>query len=191
MSAIFKYFLIFLGILTLLFSAILGFETHRSTPIGWVLLVLGVLGTAAGAIYLGGALVRQSIRLDRRDISLWLLLPGVMLVGLGSPLEFQFLLATLPRTDFLQICGVIISIFGMVMVVFSGSISRLMPHYDREELTGVPSSAPTQHQAMRFTTGLWLAMFGIALGYSSLIGLAGCLLFLLPGSILRGRLSKG
>jgi len=45
MSAKLKRVLIFLGILILLSSANMGFETHWKNPVGWILFGLGVLGT--------------------------------------------------------------------------------------------------------------------------------------------------
>lgn len=190
MSATLKRILIFLGILALLFSANMGFETHRENPVGWILFGLGVLGTAAGAIYLGVTMVRQSIRLDNRDASLWLLVPGVMAVGLGSPLEYKMLPEVLPRGMVLQICGIIISLAGCLLAVIGGRISRQMPRLESVSAAEA-QNAPTRKQTNRLAAGLWLAMFGIALGYSSLIGLAASLVLLLPGAILRQKLAKG
>lgn len=185
MSAALKRILVFLGILTLLFSANLGFETHRANPVGWVLFVIGVLGTAAGAIYLGVTMVRQSIRLDNRDISLWLLVPGVMVVGLCSPLEFKLLPEILPRTQLLQVGGIAISLAGILLAIIGGRINRQIPKLEKPST----KARPTRKQTALFSTGLCLAIFGVAVCYSSLAGLAGSLLLILPGAILRHKFS--
>ncbi len=189
MSAKLKRVLIFLGILILLSSANMGFETHWKNPVGWILFGLGVLGTAAGAIYLGVTVHRQAIRLDQRDISLWLLLPGVLLVGVGAPLEFILLPACMPRSEIIEILGMVISVAGILVSVIGGRVQ--LPQYQRETPVEIPTQIPTRKQTNLFAAGLWLAMFGIALGYSSLIGLAASLILLLPGAILRQKLAKG
>ena len=190
MSATVKRILILLGALTGVFSATLGYNTHGEDLIGWALLVLGILGAAAGSIYLSVTMYHKSIRLDRRDDLLWLLLPGAMVVGLGSPLEFQLMEEVLPRTTLLQIGGIVISFLGVLLVLFGGKLIQRLPEYG--DALSTPQTYPklTDQQSLLMSTGLWLAVAGVALGYSSRIGLAACFILLLPGAILRYNLEK-
>jgi hypothetical protein len=190
MSAFVKQFLVFVGVLTGIFSATLGYETLTVNLTGWVLLVIGILGAAAGSVYLGVSMVRKSIRLDQRDKALWLLLSGVILVGLGSPLEFQYLPALLPRTHYLQSIGLAVCILGFLIAFAAGDVpSRLRRSFS------APEFVKTGHELTNLGTtllnsGLSVTALGIGLGFSSWIGLAASILLIIPGTILRYRLAR-
>jgi hypothetical protein len=190
MSVFTKRFLIFTGSLTGIFSATLGYETRMTNVTGWVLLVIGILGVAAGSIYLGVSMVRKSIRLDQRDKALWILLPGVILVFLGSPLEFQYLPALLPRTHNFQSLGLAVCILGFLVAFAAGDVPGRVRRF-----LSAPEFVKTDYQLTGLGTtllkiGLSVTTLGIGLGFSSWIGLAASLLLIIPGTIFRYRLAK-
>ncbi len=191
MSAFVKRFLLFIGVLAGIFSATLGYETRTANLIGWVLLVIGILSVAGGSVTLGVSMVRKSIRLDQCDKALWLLLPGVILVGLGSPLEFLYLPALLPRTHNFQAIGLAVCILGILVAFAAGDVPGRVRRF-----FSAPEFVNTDHELTEtgntlLNSGLSVAALGIGLGFSSWIGLAASLLLIIPGTIFRYRLAKG
>jgi len=164
--------------------ALLGLETLRDNLLGWVLLCLG-------AAYPGGILVdfyaRRGISRgrpqERGDLSFWLILPGFLAVFFASPLEWMTLGPTLPRTMALQAVGGTLVLSGLALVVrarrsLRSSYTTHLTVQDGQLLVDDGPYRVVRHPAYG---GLLLMVLGVALGYSSAIGLAAVPVLLLPG----------
>jgi protein-S-isoprenylcysteine O-methyltransferase Ste14 len=189
-----------LGVCPLLALALayLGWKTLPGNLLGWFLLVIGVGYPAGGAIYLwvksksrAGLLApvfgQEAIREEPGDRSFWLVLPGFLAVFFGSPVEFLLLPALLPRGTGMQIAGLIVIGLGGILHHwtrrFMGDLftGRVQVQAGHRLVQGGPYRF-IRHPAY---ASYLLITLGLALGYSSLIGLAALPILLLPGLVYR------
>jgi len=171
----------------------LGLETSKTNLIGWVLLVIGVGYMAGGIIYFwvkkGNVVV---IRKEAGDRSFWLILPGFLVVFFGSPLEYMFLPAVLPRSTWMQWLG--------LGLIFAGMALRI---WTRKAIKGLYSGVVQVQQDHRLVqegpyryirhpgyAGLFLMTLGVSIAYSSLIGLLAIPILMLPGLAYRMKVEE-
>lgn len=175
-----KRMVIFIGALVSLIVACLGVETRNSTHIGWVVFVTGLLGCVAGLLYLGINSFRQASAAGGFDRPMWLILLGLLLIGLAPPLEYLYLEATLPRVDLLQDASLVLFVSGLPLFLWSSGMVAWW--YSRPSLNQADLFRLLRYPGY---AGLGLMALGLCIGYSSLIGLLALLLLLLPGVIYR------
>lgn len=170
--------------------ALLGWETARENILGWVLLVVGVGYPAGAAIFY---FIRhepfwqpkraQVVREEKGDQSFWLILPGFILAFFAPPVEWLYLQPLLPRSFCLQIAGLLLILGGLVLRLWTRSHIRGLysGHVEVSSDARLVKTGPYHIIRHPGYLGFILIVLGIAIGYSSIIGLAGILVFLLPG----------
>lgn len=191
MSLLAFLFLMILAPAMAMLLAMLGLETLGTNFLGWFLLVFGIAYPTGGVIYYfirrdpfwkaveGTGVVRE----ERGDRSFWVILPGFLAVFFGPPIEWIYLSAVLPRTFGMQIAGLVIVLLALALLIWA-----------RTHLRGLYSGHVEVHAGHRLVTsgpyrvirhpsyaGFIIMALGIAIGYSSLIGLISAFLLLLPG----------
>jgi protein-S-isoprenylcysteine O-methyltransferase Ste14 len=191
MSRLAFLFLMILAPAMAIFLALLGLETLGTNFLGWFLLVFGIAYPAGGVIYYfirrdpfwkaaeGTGVVRE----EKGDRSFWAILPGFLAVFFGPPIEWIYLPSVLPRTPGMQIAGLVIVLLALALLIWA-----------RAHLRGLYSGHVEVHAGHRLVTsgpyrvirhpsyaGFMVMALGIAVGYSSLIGLISAFLLLLPG----------
>ena len=170
---------LFLGTLIGVITACLGLETQHSNHLGWALLFSGAAFTTVGCLYLGPMFIQTRPGPEPKDRSLWLPALGALIISLVTPLEYRFLPPVLPRSDHLQDIGIIL---------FAGGLAFYLLSLQSAE----PWHIPIFKDARKFTTidrivlcpisaSLLLFVFGLGIGYSSLMGLLVIFVLVLPG----------
>jgi protein-S-isoprenylcysteine O-methyltransferase Ste14 len=170
--------------------SLLGWETVRENILGWVLLAAGVGYPAGAAIYY---FIRrepfwqhtraQVVREEKGDRSFWIILPGFILAFFAPPIEWLYLQPILPRSLCLQIAGLVLVLGGMIMRLWTRSHIRGLysGHVEVSSDAHLIKTGPYHVIRHPGYLGFVLITLGIAIGYSSIIALAGILVFLLPG----------
>jgi protein-S-isoprenylcysteine O-methyltransferase Ste14 len=191
MSQLAVLFLLIIAPTLALCLALIGLETLHENILGWFLLVFGIAYPAGGVIYYsirrvpfwksadGGLTSRE----EKGDLSFWAILPGFLVVFFAPPLEWMYLPVVLPRTIWIQLAGLVLILTSIGMRIWTRSHIRglysghLEINSDHQLLTSGPYHL-IRHPGY---FGLLLMSLGLVVGYASLIGLAGILLFLMPG----------
>jgi protein-S-isoprenylcysteine O-methyltransferase Ste14 len=190
MDKAFLFFLLILAPALAICLALLGLETLRDNLLGWILLCLGIAYT--GGIVIDYHARRGTYRrltagdgyaAERGNRSFWLILPGFLAAFFASPLEWMYLGTTLPRTMALQIAGGISFLAGLVLLIWASlelrsSYTAYLAVQGGQRLVDHGPYRIVRHPAY---LGQLLMALGVAIGYSSAIGLAAIPLLLLPG----------
>ncbi|MCL4559828.1 MAG: isoprenylcysteine carboxylmethyltransferase family protein [Chloroflexi bacterium] len=182
-----------------LLLACLGVATLAVNLTGWILLVIGIAFVAGPILYYSrsgqpywlssGGRVSQE---EKGDISFWLILPGFLLVFFGSPLEFSYLPVTIARNIALEGLGLLLFSLGLGLFIwarrtaqdqYSGHIQIKVDHI-------LVKTGPYRYVRHPAYSGYLLMSLGIAIGYSSIVGVTSVLLLLLPGILYRLRLEE-
>ncbi len=185
------FFLLVIASALAICLALLGLETLRTNLLGWILLCLGTAYPAGILIdhhahqerYHGTAGRGRSGAEERGDLSFWLILPGFLTAFFASPLEWMNLGPTLPRTTAWQIVGVVLFFAGVALVAWARWSLRSSYTTHLAVQGGQPLIESGPYRVVRHPAyiGLLLMALGVAIGYSSAIGLAAVPILLFPG----------
>ncbi len=180
--------------------ALLGLETLRSNLLGWFLLVFGIAYPVGGVIdyfihrepfwkSVGG---RKTVQEEKGDRSLWLILPGFLVVFFAPPLEWLYLQTSFPKLPGIQIAGLVLLLLGLGIHSWSRTQIRGLysGHVEIQEEHRLVQSGPYQYVRHPGYTGFVFLALGLAVGYSSWIGLAAIPVFLIPGLMYRMRVEE-
>ena len=171
------------------------------TGIGWLLApenLLGYLLIFAGLGYcIGGCIFlavtrspagneQQNEMAGRSDRTLLMLVPGALLILLAAPLEYALLPAALPRTPVMQWSGLGIILIGFALRIW---VRRSLKGAYQGNLQVLPqqslvTSGPYCWIRHPGYLGFILMAVGLAIGFSSLVGLLGAIL-LMAGFLFR------
>ncbi|MDP2995546.1 MAG: isoprenylcysteine carboxylmethyltransferase family protein, partial [Anaerolineales bacterium] len=120
---------------------------------------------------------------EKGDRSFWAILPGFLVVFFAPPIEWMYLPAVLPRTLWMQIAGLVLILAAVALRIWTRAHLRGLYSGHVEVQVGhrLVQSGPYLFVRHPGYTGFLLMTLGVAIGYSSLIGLAAVLVLLLPG----------
>jgi protein-S-isoprenylcysteine O-methyltransferase Ste14 len=191
MSRLAVFFLMIVAPALAICLALLGLETLGTNLLGWFLLLFGVAYPAGGVIYYfirrepfwkpvsGGEAAQE----EKGDRSFWLILPGFLAVFFACPLEWLYLPAVLPRNIWLQITGAALILAAVALRAWTRAHIRGLysGHMEVHADHRLVQSGPYRFIRHPGYTGFLLMTLGVAIGYSSWIGLAAIPLLLLPG----------
>ncbi len=177
--------------------ALLGLETLRENVLGWFLLVTGVVYAAGIVIavfirreqFWEAQLKGNMAKEEHGDRSFWLIALGMIGGFFLSPVEYLYFPAFLPRPAWIQIPALLLTILGAALFVWARRTlgEAYSGHVSVAEGQRLVQDGPYRffrHPA--YAGYLWISL-GLAVGYSSLAGLAALLLALLPAVIYRIR----
>jgi len=173
----------------------LGIETLHTNPLGWFLILIGI-------VYTVGILIDGYVRKDefweskqsgdyfqeeRGDWSFWPIALGIMVVFFISPVEYLYFPTFQLHTLWTEAISVGLVILGSILFVWARR--TLGRHYSghvsvkkEQELVHSGPYRIIRHPA--YAGYLFMAL-GLALGYSSLLGFVSTLLILLPATVYR------
>lgn len=188
MSRIAKTFLLVVAPVLATLLALLGIKTFPSNPLGWFLLLVGVVYTVGVVIvfifrkdqFWDSSLEGEPSYEERGDRSLWFISLGMIAVFYLSPVEYIWMPSSLPRTAWMGYSGLGLVTLGAVLFVWARRVLGVYYSGHLSVKTGqaLVQSGPyhlIRHPAYK---GYLLMALGISLGYSSLAGLVSVLVLL-------------
>jgi len=190
MSRLAVFFLMIVAPALAICLALLGLETLGTNLLGWFLLLFGVAYPAGGVITY---FIRrepfwkwntgEAVREEKGDRSFWGILPGFLVVFFASPVEWMVSTAVLPRAVWMQITGLALILVALALLVWARSHIRGLytGHVEVQVGHRLVVSGPYRFARHPGYAGFLLLALGLALGYSSLIGLIAIPLLLVPG----------
>ncbi len=197
MSRIAIFFLMVVAPALSICLALLGLETLRTNLLGWFLLLTGVVYAAGIVIaayirreqFWEARLKGNTAKEEHGDRSFWLIALGMIGGFYLSPVEYLYCPAILPRPAWIQIPASLLTILGAALFVWARRAlgDSYSGHVSVTEDQRLVQDGPyrfIRHPA--YAGYLWISL-GLAVGYSSLAGLAAALFALLPAVIYRIR----
>ena len=168
----------------------LGFATYHANLTGWFLILTAFSYGLGGPYLLWSNLKRDGVvRQERQDRSFWLILPGFLVVFYASPLEYLYVPELLrgTRTVWMQFTGlalIVVSLllFGWARIALKGMYSGRIRVQTGHILIQKGPYHIIRHPAY---ASYVIMSLGIAIGFSSLIGLVAVPFILVPGLIYR------
>jgi protein-S-isoprenylcysteine O-methyltransferase Ste14 len=179
-----RIFLLIVGNALALLLALLALETTPTNFLGWFLFAMGIAYGAGGVIYLWRSQNNEdSARSEAGNRSFWWILPGFLAVFFGPPLEFLYLPAWLPRGMGMELAGLVILLLGLLLRIWTRlTIGGMYSGYVKIRVHHIlVTDGPYHFIRHPGYAGFVLMALGLAIGYSSWIGLAAIPLLLLPG----------
>jgi protein-S-isoprenylcysteine O-methyltransferase Ste14 len=193
MSRSANFFLLFLAPALSLYLGLLGLETLNQNLMGWFLLATGV-GYPASAIAsysirktpLWG-ISGKALHEEKGDLSFWAVLPGMAGAFFLPPLEYLYMAGTLPRSDEMEYAGMALALSGIALGLWARISLRRQFSGHLQVAAGQMLVMTGPYRWIRHPSyaGFILAALGIAIGYTSLLGLAVIVLLLIPGLVYR------
>ena len=187
-TLVIRIFIVILFYLLIFFMGYLGFLTYQTNLTGWFLILTAFTYGLGGPLLLRTRLRKERIvRQEKWDLSLWMVVPGFLVVFYASPLEYLLLPKILHNTLWMQILGLVLIgismlLFGWARIVLGGMYSGHLQVKTDHILVQQGPYRIIRHPAY----AAYIIMgFGIAIGYSSLIGFLSIPLLLLPALIYR------
>lgn len=195
MNRMLTVFLLVVAPMLALLLAWLGVATLRHNLLGWFLLL-------TGAVYFLGVLIVYWVRrkrfweadlagetqhAERGDRSFWLLSLGMALCFYLPALEYLYLPTLIPRRDWLEVIGLVLVMLGTGLFVWARRAlgKNYSGHVSVKVGQTLVQGGPYRWIRHPAYAGYLLMALGIALGYSSLAGLAAWGVCLLPGVLYR------
>lgn len=195
MSRMVIFFLVVVTLGLAILLAALGLATLWTNLLGWFLL-------SSGLIYFFGIVIvywfrriqfwrprakGEMIREERSDWSFWFIVVGMVSAFYLPPLEYLLTEGVLPRASFMQVAGLFLIIFGSALFIWA---HRTLGHFYSGHVSVIEGQPLMQSGPYGFIrhpayAGYLLITLGLALGYSSLIGLVAILVLLLPSVLYR------
>lgn len=161
----------------------LGWAVKATNILGWFLIFAGLGYGLGGGIYLAFEQRRGAVREELSDRSLWAITPGLAVVFLGAPLEYAYLPQTLPRTWVMQVFGIALLLAAMLLRLWTRYALRGLytGHVQVQAGHHLVQEGPYRFVRHPGYLGFALLALGLAVGFSSVIGLGAIPVLLLPG----------
>lgn len=166
----------------------LGYASYSNNKTGWFLILVAILYGISGPYLLWSNLKKENVvRHENHDWSFWSVIPGFLVVFYASPIEYLFIPQYLPRDGWMQTTGVVLIAASIVLFVWARLVLRGMYSGRLRVTAGHTLVQRGPYQVIRHPAyASYIVMcLGIALGFSSLIGLLAVLLLLCPGLVYR------
>ena len=181
-----KVFSIILGILLVvgaLALVVLGLATRHTNLLGWLLAFLGVGFGLGGGIVLLLERRRRSIREEKGDRSFWAIIPGFLAIFYAPPIEYLLLPAFIPRLPVMQYASLALLFLAFTLRMWvRAAIGKMYTgHVQVLEGHRLVRSGPYRWIRHPGYLGFVIMALGLAIGYSSLIGLIAIPTLMLPG----------
>lgn len=175
--------------------ALLGLKTLSTNPLGWFLMLVGVVYAAGVVIafyirkeqFWESTLKGTTTQEEPGDRSFWLITMGMMAAFYLPPIEYLFFAPVLPRTNWMAFSGAFIIILGISLFVWARRVlgTNYSGHVAVKEGQELVQNGPYRLLRHPAYMGYFLMALGIGLGYSSIAGLIVIFVLLLPVMVYR------
>jgi protein-S-isoprenylcysteine O-methyltransferase Ste14 len=183
-SSFVRFFLLVVGNALAILLALLALETSPTNFLGWFLLAISIAYGTGGVIYFWSNKENEDTRhSETGNRSFWRILPGFIAVFFAPPIEFLFLPPVIPRSLEMELAGLLIILLGLTLRAWTRlAIGSMYSGYVTVRVNHIlVTDGPYRFIRHPGYTGFVLMALGLALGYSSWIGLAAIPCLLLPG----------
>jgi protein-S-isoprenylcysteine O-methyltransferase Ste14 len=180
--------------------ALLGLKTLSTNPLGWFLLLVGVIYTVGVVIafyirkkqFWESALKGTTTQEEQGDRSFWLITAGMMAAFYLPPIEYLYFAPVLTRTTWMSYSGAVIIILGISLFVWARRVlgTNYSGHVSVKEGQELVQNGPYRVLRHPAYMGYFLMALGIGLGYSSIAGLIVIFVLLLPVMVYRINLEE-
>lgn len=200
MNRVVKVFLLVFAPAMAIALALLGLETLPSNPLGWFLVLVGIvyaLGVIIAYFVRRNQFWESSINGEKAqeedgDRSFWFISAGMIAAFYLPPIEYIYFDAFIPRTLWIAYGGIGLVILGIILFVWARrtlgrNYSGHMTVKQGQELVQSGPYRIIRHPAY---AGYFLMVSGISIGYSSILGLLAILVFLLPSLVYRMKVEE-
>ena len=194
------YFLLVVTPSLAVLLAFLGLTTLKSNPMGWFLLIVGV-------VYCAGLLISSIInrrkfwesaskeevkREEKSDRSFWFITIGMAAVFFISPAEYLYFRLITTGEQWLPFFGLGLVIAGTWLFVWARRTLRqaYSGHLEVKDKQPLVQSGPYRLVRHPAYAGYLLMALGIVIGYTSLMGLIAYIILLIPATIFRINLEE-
>lgn len=187
-----RVFLLVIGNALAILLALLALETAPTNFLGWFLFAIGIAYGAGGIIYIWRIRDEENTsRAESGSRSFWWILPGFIAAFFVPPLEFLFF-PMLPHSLGLEMAGLLTILLGLVIRVWASvTLGGMYSGYLRVKIGRIlVTDGPYRFVRHPGYAGFLLVALGLAIGYSSLIGLVAIPVLLLPGLAYRMRVEE-
>jgi len=198
-----KTTVIFLKVFVPVLGAILAWLGWQTLSLNW----MGYFLLFFGSVYFFGILIyvsigkissRESISAEnlideeKRDLSFWLILPGMIVPFFLSPIEFLYFQQILPRNKFMQLAGIIMVFFFVVLFTWTRIVNRknYSGHLQVTKDQQLIQSGPYKYIRHPAYASYIILTLGVSVAYSSAIGLGAVIIFLIPSIIYRIKIEE-
>lgn len=184
-------------------AALLAWLGWMTLPVNWMgyfLLFLGSVYFLGVLIYIGLGKINSNkttspdylINEEKRDLSFWMILPGMIIPFFLSPIEFMYRMKMLPLNETIQLVGVIMVIFSLVFFVWTRIVNRknYTGHLQVTREQQLIQSGPYHYIRHPAYASYIILTLGVSAGYSSIVGLCAVILLLLPSIIYRIKIEE-
>ena len=195
-----KQFLLLAAPALAILLILLGILTLPANPLGWFLILIGI-------VYIAGIIIVFIIRKDRfwetplvgepaneekGDRSFWLISLGMLIIFYISPLEYLLLPDFLPRSRLMSFIGIVLIIAGVTLFLWARRVlgKNYSGHISVKTGQALVQNGPYQLIRHPAYAGFLLMALGISLGYSSIAGLVCTISLLFPGLLYRMKLEE-
>lgn len=188
-------FLVFITLILAALLAALGVLTMRTNLLGWFLLISGCVyffgviivywmrGVKFWRQRSGGAIRRE----EKNDRSFWLIAISIMAEFFLPPVEYRFFPALIPRGIAFQVIGLFIILAGSILFIWARrELGKFYSgHVSVVEEQPLVQSGPYRIIRHPAYAGYLCIALGVAIGYSSIVGLFLLIVLLIPTLVYR------
>lgn len=191
MTRITQIFLLVFAPALAILLALLGLGTLQANPLGWFLLMVGVIYAVGVMIayyvrkerFWESSVSEAAAKEERGDYSFWLFTAGMVAAFYLPPVEYLYFAPILPRTGWLSFSGAVLVIMGIALFIWARrSLGKnYSGHLSVQQGQALVQSGPYRLLRHPAYAGFLLMALGLGVGYSSIAGLVAILALLLPG----------
>jgi len=187
-NTVIRIFLLTVGNTLAMLLALLALRTIATNLLGWFMLAVSIVYGAGGVIHLWlYADKGDANRSEKGNRSFWWIVPGFIAIFFGPVLDYLYLPPILPRGLTMQLGGLIVIALGLALRIWTRlTLRSLYSGYLRVKVGHVlVTHGPFHWIRHPGYNGFLIMAFGLAIGYSSVVGLVAVILLLLPGLVYR------
>jgi protein-S-isoprenylcysteine O-methyltransferase Ste14 len=183
-NTVVRIFLLVVGNALAIILGCLSLLTTKTNFLGWILLFVSIGYGAGGVFYLWRYRDENDVtHSEVGNLSFWWIVPGFLMVFFAPPLEYLYAPQILPHGISMELTGLLVILLGLSLRVWTRlTIGGLYSGYLHVRVGHLlVKDGPYRFVRHPGYTGFIIMALGLAIGFSSLIGLLAIPILLIPG----------